>query len=106
MIGAVSCTVGFLEAAVNELFADSAEIPDNLAPLDSAAVQMMAKGRFAGNRWMEGAQNPFFPERCLGCGCARRAMESSIAFVRQFFGNLGIAFKYEEMLVGLVPLPR
>jgi hypothetical protein len=33
-------------------------------------------------------------------------MESSIAFVRQFFGNLGIAFKYEEMLVGLVPLPR
>jgi hypothetical protein len=91
VIGAVSCAVGFLEPAVNELFADSAEIPDNLAPLDSAAVQMMAKV------WTTGLLSR-----------PRRSTLEKFDIALSLAGKPGMDKgrpPYQDV-VGLVPLPR
>jgi len=47
------------------------------------------RGKFAFNP-LTGSKTPFFPERCLGHGCAKWAVESSVGFVDHFCSKLGI----------------
>ena len=47
------------------------------------------RGKFALNP-LTGSKTPFFPERCLGHGCAKWAVESSVRFVDHFCSKLGI----------------
>jgi len=47
------------------------------------------RGRFEPNR-LTGPGNPFYPDKVLGAGCARWAIESAVAFADSFFDKLGI----------------
>jgi hypothetical protein len=44
---------------------------------------------------LAGKNVPFFPDRCLGHGCAEWAIVNSIIFVDEFFRRLGLPVPYE-----------
>ncbi|MEL0587780.1 MAG: hypothetical protein U1V55_21960 [Planktothrix rubescens PR222] len=41
---------------------------------------------------LTGSSNPFFPDKCLGYGCAFWAIQSSVAFTKYFFQTMGLNF--------------
>lgn len=41
--------------------------------------------------------NPFFPDQCLSHGCAKWAVESSLQFVREFCGAMGITPRFDSV---------
>ena len=51
-------------------------------------------GRFAPSPFAA-ANLPFFPDRCLGHGCAQWAVKTSLAFTDRFFDVLGLPSSYE-----------
>jgi hypothetical protein len=51
-------------------------------------------GRFAENP-LAARNLPFFPDRCLGHGCAEWAVTTSLAFTDRFFAPLGLPPSYE-----------
>lgn len=51
---------------------------------------------FAPNPFFSGLGNPFFPDKCLGHGCAKWAVESSVEFADAFFSRMGIVPRYER----------
>ena len=53
------------------------ENPDNVQEMHK--LEKNLGGKFDLNQLMEGTANPFFPNKCLGHGCANWAVESSIA---------------------------
>ena len=55
-------------------------------------------GKFDLNQLMEGTKNPFYPNKCLGHGCANWAVESTTAFVREFSRKMGTRVIFEEVL--------
>jgi hypothetical protein len=44
---------------------------------------------------LAGKQTPFFPDKCLGHGCAEWAILNSIIFTDEFFRRLGLPVPYE-----------
>jgi hypothetical protein len=44
-----------------------------------------------------GVANPFFPDRCLGHGCAAWAVASSVAFADEFFRRVGIKPTFDHV---------
>ena len=63
---------------------------------------------FEPNRFMAAAGNPFLPDRCLGYGCAKWAVESSLAFVDEFNDRMGLRANYERVRreLALPTLPK
>lgn len=55
----------------------------------SARLQARLHGRFDINP-LTGAGNPFFPDKCLGHGGARWAVETAIAFADDFFARMEV----------------
>ena len=55
------------------------------------------QGKFPPNRLMAGAGNPFFPDHCLGFGCAEWGLNISKSFVDHFFRELDITPNYQRM---------
>lgn len=53
------------------------------------------KGKFPVNKLMEGFGNPFFPDKCLGHGCAKWAIESCVTFTDEFFSKMGLKAPYD-----------
>lgn len=52
------------------------------------------------------ADYPFFPEKCLGSGCAFWAFDSCLQFANTFFGALGTTWYYHFLFDrGLIPVP-
>jgi hypothetical protein len=51
------------------------------------------QGRFSENIFMINTGNPFFPWKCLGSGCAKWAVETSIDFTDFFFNDIGFVDK-------------
>lgn len=47
------------------------------------------------NPWT-GKDNPFFPDKCLGYGCAFWAIKSSVAFTKEFFPKMGLNFHNDQ----------
>jgi len=58
---------------------------------ESERLRRKLEGRFKLNRRMMDTGNPFFPDKCLGHGCARWAVQSSPAFTDDFFQRMGIS---------------
>ena len=56
--------------------------------------EQLLKDRFAENP-LAGKNLPFFPDRCLGHGCAEWAVTTSISFTDRFFRDLGLPAPYE-----------
>jgi hypothetical protein len=55
----------------------------------SRKLEQNLQGRFHLNP-LTGSRTPFFPERCMSHGCAQWAVESSVKFVDDFCGRLGL----------------
>ena len=54
------------------------------------------RGKFPTSPLMS-KSSPFFPNRCLSYGCARWAVESSLAYSDEFYKNLGVSAPYEHI---------
>jgi len=48
------------------------------------------EGKFPPNKFRENTPNPFFPDKCLGAGCALWAIDISEKFVKEFFTNINV----------------
>jgi hypothetical protein len=57
-------------------------------------IEVLLEPRFSPNP-LASASVPYFPDRCLGHGCAAWAAGSSIAFTDAFFLRLGLPAPYE-----------
>ncbi len=58
--------------------------------------QLRDKGKFPTNLLMEGSGNPFFPDHCLGHGCAEWGVNASKSFADQFFTEIGVIPNYQR----------
>ena len=68
------------------------DTPDNAAhPL---------RGKFNTNRLMAGSGNPFFPDHCLGNGCAEWAVGAVHKYADEFFGRLELHPNYQRVNFG------
>jgi len=59
-----------------------------LQPTDVHKLEKRLKGKFKLNP-LTGAGNPFYPDKCLGHGCAKGCVESSVSLVDEFCERLG-----------------
>jgi hypothetical protein len=59
------------------------------------------KGRFPKNPFM-GRGNAFYPDKCLGHGCAAWAVGSSVDFIDQFCEKIGIEPTYRSIRAILI----
>jgi hypothetical protein len=55
------------------------------------------KGKFPTNKLLENTSSPFFPDKCLGHGCAEWGIKSSLKFTDEFFARIGIDPPYKSM---------
>jgi len=60
------------------------------------------KGKFEVSKIYEGTGNPFFPDKCLGYGCAKWAVLNSIDFVDNFFGKIGMKSTFDHVRHNLI----
>lgn len=71
------------------------EHPSGNSPETQAGrLEKLFRNRFRENP-LAGKSLPFFPDRCLGHGCAEWAVVSSLAFTDRFFGDLGLPAPYD-----------
>jgi hypothetical protein len=56
-----------------------------------------ARARITENALMAGANNPWFPDRALGVGCARWAVQTVRAFVDGFVDAVGCAADFRDL---------
>lgn len=71
--------------------------PETLGGDDRHRLEELLKDRFRQNRLMDGSGNPFFPDKCLGYGCCRWAVESSQALADEFFQRMDLPPKYRAV---------
>jgi hypothetical protein len=65
--------------------------PDLRAKVEDARV------RITENALTAGANNPWFPDKALGAGCARWAVQTVRAFVDEFVDAVGWAARYRDL---------
>jgi hypothetical protein len=70
----------------------------NISEIDSEEVTVSKfeerlMGKFPLNP-LVGEENPFFPDRCLGYGCAKWALTNSVRFADEFFSRMGLSPTY------------
>ena len=53
---------------------------------------------FPPNALLAGKGNDYFPDHCLGAGCARWAIESALALTEEFFDRVDISPNYRRIL--------
>jgi len=54
-------------------------------------------GKFNDNALMSGSGNPWFPDKCLGHGCAEWSIRSAAAFANEFFGQIRVQANYQRV---------
>lgn len=68
------------------------------ADLDNLDLALRAS--FQPHRRMASSANPYFPDKCLGAGCAEWAVLSARKFADEFFSRLGIQPNYQRVNFG------
>jgi hypothetical protein len=64
---------------------------DHDISVDTSSYQtLQQEKKFPINALYAATQNPFFPDKCLGYGCAKWAVNTSIKFVEEFYSRMGI----------------
>ena len=63
---------------------------------DIQRYEKMLKGKFSINP-LTGQGNAFYPDKCLGHGCAEWAVNSSIKFAEAFFSRMGLLSPYDHI---------
>lgn len=69
-------------------------LPDDTAADVVHHLERKLRGRFETNRLMLGSGNGWWPDHCLGAGCAGWAVQSAEAFADAAFGQVGIVPNY------------
>jgi hypothetical protein len=54
------------------------------------------KGKFGENKLMAGCESSYFPEKCLGSGCADWVVKSATKLADEFFRRLGVSPQYQS----------
>jgi len=68
--------------------------PEDLSVDSPARMEQRLRGKFPDNRLMAGAGNPWWPDHCLGAGCAQWAVDSAIALADSVSDQVGIRPNY------------
>jgi hypothetical protein len=55
------------------------------------------QGKFTDNQLMKGSGNPWFPDKCLGHGCAEWCIRSVTELADQFFERIGVEPNYQRV---------
>jgi hypothetical protein len=68
--------------------------PENVVVDDAHRLERL-KGKFSDNGLMRGSGNPWWPDHCLGHGCAQWAARSALALTDHVCQELGISPNYK-----------
>jgi hypothetical protein len=71
--------------------------PEHVAADEPHKMEGRLKGKFPDNRLMAGSANPWWPDHCLGHGCAEWAARTALAFANRICGELGIEPNYQRV---------
>jgi hypothetical protein len=71
--------------------------PQTLGGTDTHRLDKSLVSKFPSNKLMTGAGNSFFPDHCLGHGCAQWAVTSSENYMNAFFAALGVVPNYQRV---------
>jgi hypothetical protein len=63
---------------------------------DKDKLEEALSNRFPPNRHMARMANPYFPDQCLGAGCASWAASTAETFADAFFERLAIQPNYQR----------
>ena len=55
------------------------------------------EGKFELSIFFRSTGNPFFPNKCMGYGCAEWALKNAIIFVDEFYRKIGIETNYDHV---------
>ena len=69
---------------------------DDFGPDDIHKYEKMLKSKFVTNP-LTGHGNPFYPDKCLGHGCAEWAVNSSVKFTDDFFFHMYIILRLRNV---------
>lgn len=69
--------------------------PESISPGEKHRLSQQLQGKFDSNRLFEGSGNPFFPDHCLGFGCATWAITSVTGLADEFFARIDIQPHYK-----------
>lgn len=72
-----------------EWISDAPDLPEH-------KLARKLKGKFEINPFA-GAGNPFFPDKCIGYGCAKWSVTASLKFADEFFSKIGITPTYDHV---------
>ncbi len=70
----------------------------NTDRIDSERQQRLrsrTEGLFPPNALMQGSSNPYFPDHCLGAGCAEWAVKSALAITDEFLTRTKAKANYQ-----------
>ena len=70
--------------------------PSDSSTTRAHKLELALAGKFALNPLMANG-NPFWPDKCLGFGCAKWAMESALALADEFFKRIDWTPNYEHL---------
>lgn len=68
--------------------------PEDLAADEPASMEAKLRGKFSDNKLMNGSGNSWWPDHCLGFGCAQWAIESLVALADHVVGAIGARPNY------------
>ena len=71
--------------------------PETRTEADLNRFERDLKSRFPPNTLMADSRNPFFPDKCLGAGCASWATGNTVTFVDDFFSQLRVVPNYQRV---------
>jgi hypothetical protein len=74
--------------------------PETLSAVEPHQFRKALAGKFPPDRLIDTPGNPFFPDKCLGAGCAAWAVQSSKALADAFFARLGIQPNHQRVSFG------
>lgn len=71
--------------------------PHTLGGSEIHNLEKKLSNKFTPNALMDGAGNPFFPDKCLGHGCALWTVNASRNFADSFFTKLNVVPNYQRV---------
>jgi hypothetical protein len=71
--------------------------PEDLSIDTPSKIERELKGKFADNSLMAGPGNPWWPDHCLGHGCAEWAWQSALALADRVSSRVGISPNYSRL---------
>jgi hypothetical protein len=72
-------------------------LPEDRSPDIQHKLEQQLRGKFADNRLMTGSGNAWWPDHCLGHGCADWAWRSAMSFTDRVAAELGILPHYQAL---------